>query len=189
MSQEFKNIYFADFPSDSTKKRNITLAFGSRDAQLFESVRSLSSMELRELLGHSSFLSLRAAAQRSGLNINPYCVRILRKRLSIDQTWQRPLPGLTPPQTPVIEPIQATFKGGQREPLHAWYPYLEGYSPKFVEQVIQEFAPEARAVFDPFAGTGTTPLTIARMGRRAMYCELNPLLQYLTEVKLGFGAR
>jgi tRNA G10 N-methylase Trm11 len=184
MSQEFKNIYFADFPSDSAKKRNVTLAFGRKDAELFNNIKSLSSMELRELLGHSSFSTLRAAAQRSGLNINPFCLRVLRRRFDAAKSSQASLPGLAALQTPVIEPIQATFKGGQKEPLHGWYPYVEGYSPKFVEQVIQEFAPEAQTVLDPFAGTGTTPLTVARRGRAASYCELNPLLQYLIEAKL-----
>ena len=86
---------------------------------------------------------------------------------------------------PLIEPIQATFRGGQKEPLHEWFPYLEGYSPRFVEQVIEEFAPDAAVILDPFAGTGTTALTSARLGRRALYCELNPLLQYLIEVKVA----
>nr|MBA3442010.1 hypothetical protein [Pyrinomonadaceae bacterium] len=67
--------------------------------------------------------------------------------------------------------------------LHDWYPYLEGYSPQFVEQVLQEFAPQATRVLDPFAGSGTTPLTVAGLGRKAFYCELNPLLQYLVEGK------
>jgi DNA modification methylase len=184
MSQNFKNIYFADFPADSCRKKNITLAFGHHDTDLFESIRPLSSMEVRELLGHSSYLSLRVAANREGININPYCVRILRKRFADAKGPQPLLPLLAPVTRPLIDPIQATFKGGQKEPLHNWYPYLEGYSPKFVEQIIQEFAPQASVVLDPFAGTGTTALTVARMGRQALYCELNPLLQYLIETKV-----
>jgi len=184
MSQNFKNIYFADFPADSSKKKNITLAFGHKDSDLFENLRSLSSMEVRELLGHSSFMSLRAAAQHQGVNVNPYCLRILRRRLN-QATAQPSLPWLTSATKPIIEPIQGTFKGGQKEPLHNWYPYLEGYSPKFVEQVINEFAPQASLILDPFAGTGTTPLTVARLGRRALYCELNPLLQYLIDAKVN----
>ena len=86
---------------------------------------------------------------------------------------------------PLIEPIHATFRGGQKEPLHDWFPYLEGYSPRFVEQVIEEFAPDATVILDPFAGTGTTALTSAKLGRTALYCELNPLLQYLIEAKVA----
>ncbi|MDI6774551.1 MAG: DNA methyltransferase [Verrucomicrobiota bacterium] len=67
--------------------------------------------------------------------------------------------------------------------MHEWYPFLEGYSPKFVESVLRQFAPTASAVIDPFAGVGTTPITAARMGLKSYYCELNPLLQYLIETK------
>ncbi len=69
------------------------------------------------------------------------------------------------------------------EPLHGWYPYLEGYSPDFVADALRTFAPDARRVLDPFAGTGTTPLTAASLGCQAYYCELNPLLQFLVEAK------
>jgi DNA modification methylase len=83
-----------------------------------------------------------------------------------------------------IDPIQATFRGGKGEPLHRWYPYLEGYSPEFVQTVLSTYAPRAEHVHDPFAGTGTTPLTVARHGRFASYCELNPLLQHLIAAKV-----
>ena len=69
------------------------------------------------------------------------------------------------------------------EPLHDWYPYLEGYSPDFVNSVLDTFAPNARRVIDPFAGTGTTPLSVAKRGGLGLYCELNPLLQFLVETK------
>ena len=93
-----------------------------------------------------------------------------------------PAPELT------ISPIQATCRGGATEPPHGWYPYLESYSPAFVKELLTEFVPKARHVLDPFAGTGTTPLAVASMGRPAYYCELNPLLQFLTETKAAFLA-
>jgi DNA modification methylase len=68
--------------------------------------------------------------------------------------------------------------------LHEWFPYIEGYSPQFVEQVLREFCPEATRVLDPFGGLGTTPLTAARLGCDAFYCELNPLLQFITTTKV-----
>ena len=82
-----------------------------------------------------------------------------------------------------LSPIQATYRGGIAEPLHGWYPYLEGYSPAFVAGALRAFAPSARRVLDPFAGAGTTPMTVASLGCRAYYCELNPLLQFLVETK------
>lgn len=186
MAQEFKNIYFSDFPADSAKKKNLTLAFGGKDAELFRTIRTLSSHEFRELIGHPSFHSLQTAAVKGGLGINTYCLRLLRKRL-LSGDSENPQYALTwtgVEAKPEIEPIQATFRGGQKEPLHDWYPYLEGYSPRFVEQILEEFVPNATMVLDPFAGTGTTALTASKMGRRAFFCELNPLLQYLIEAKV-----
>lgn len=185
MGQRFKNVYFADFPGDSARERNLTLAFGEKDAALYEVIKSLSSHEIREHLGHASHRSLLEGAARENLPLNTYCLRVLR-----DSKVLRPVaqnlelfPGSGTPMGPLIDPIQATFRGGQAEPLHDWYPYLEGYSPRFVEQVLQEFAPRCERVLDPFAGAGTTPLTAAKLGREAFFCELNPLLQFLVEVK------
>ena len=80
-------------------------------------------------------------------------------------------------------PTLATYRGGASEPMHGWYPYLEGYSPALVADALRAFAPAARRVLDPFAGTGTTPLTATSLGLHAYYCELNPLLQFLIETK------
>jgi len=185
MAQRFKNVYFADSPGESAQERNLTLAFGDKDAALYETVRVLSSHEIRERLGHSSHVALRQAAEAARLPLNTYCLSRLREF----QGQSAPggddgfLPQLRGFSRPLIDPIQATFRGGQAEPLHRWYPYLEGYSPRFVEQVLYEFAPHAARVLDPFAGTGTTPLTAARLGREAFFCEINPLLQFLIEVK------
>src|ERR1041385_3404802 len=185
MSQEFKSIYFADFPGSSAKQKSLTLAFSSRDADLYRAIKPLSSHEVRELLGHASFDSLHNAATTSGLNINPYCLSLLRSHLARNNDNQRALPFMPETSRPLIEPIQATFRGGQKEPLHEWFPYLEGYSPRFVERGIEEVAPDATVILDPFAGTGTTALTSAKLGRTALYCELNPLLQYLIELKVA----
>lgn len=185
MSQSFKNIYFADHPGESARERNLTLAFGDKDASAYQAVKTLSSHEIRERLGHSSYRSLLDAARGENLPINTYCLKRLRGlgHQAPDRDSADLFPHMQAVSGPRIDPIQATFRGGQAEPLHGWYPYLEGYSPRFVEQVLQEFAPRATRILDPFAGTGTTPLTASRLGQEAFFCELNPLLQYLIEVK------
>lgn len=184
MSQSFKTIYFSDFPAESSNKKNLTLAFSNKDAEVYETFKTLSSQELREVLGHPTFGSLQQAADKEGIAVNTYCLRLLRMATVAGYPRIQPKPpNLTARPLPLFEPIQTTFRGGQTEPLHDWFPYLEGYSPQFVEQVIHEFAPNAASILDPFAGGGTTPLTVAGLGRQAYYCELNPLLQYLIEVK------
>jgi len=82
-----------------------------------------------------------------------------------------------------IRTLDATSKGGTREPMHSWYPLIEGYSPGFVRAILNHFAPSSRRILDPFSGTGTTALEALRMGKEAFYCEVNPVLQFLTEAK------
>ena len=189
MPQGFKSVYFPDHPGNTAKKRNVKLAFGESDHDLFATVKPLTGQELRELIGHSSYGNLQRAAAGQGLALNTFCVRVLRQRIGLRGFVhkQESLPGLKIDLALPIDPIQATFRGGRAEPLHGWYPFLEGYSPEFVACVVREFAPDAEHVFDPFSGTGTTPLTVAAMGRLASYCEINPLLQFLTVGKALAG--
>ena len=185
LRQHYKNIYFKDCPKAGSGRSSLTLAFGKNDYALHEAVRHLSSDAVRNALGHQSFAALKEQAQVEGKSVNALCLSILRSHLSpgrgSSQGW---LPGLRPEDPFEIDPIQATFKGGRHEPLHTWYPWLEGYSPAFVESVIKRHCPNATSFFDPFSGTGTTPLTAARLGRKAYFSELNPLLQFLTEAKI-----
>jgi len=180
MKQRFKSVYYSDYDQSGGSGRCLTLAFGGNDGDLYEWARGLSSYELRELLGYQTFAELRRAAGTAALPVNSFCLRKLQERRG-DRTGepgQLYLPGV------YLDPIHATFRGGETEPLHNWYPLPEGYSPGFVRQIINEFAPSASRVFDPFAGTGTTPLTAARMSLDSFYCEVNPLFQHIVKVKV-----
>ncbi|MBM4044252.1 MAG: hypothetical protein FJ279_03995 [Planctomycetes bacterium] len=181
MKQRFKSVYYSDYSDAGGKGPCLTLAFGKRDQDVYERIRSLSSLEVREALGAGSFREVKRAAEAERLSVNTYCLRKLRSGIEsqVREPGQLYLTGV------YVDPIHATFRGGEAEPLHMWYPFLEGYSPKFVEHIIQEFAPSAERVFDPFAGTGTTPLTAARMGLTSFYCELNPLFQHIIRVKVA----
>jgi hypothetical protein len=77
-----------------------------------------------------------------------------------------------------------TYKGGTREPMHQWYPLLEGYSSGFVRAVLDRFAPSSQCVLDPFCGTGTTVLECSKIGKASYYCEVNPALQLLIQAKI-----
>ncbi len=180
MKQRFKAVYFSDYPSEDSKQKAITLAFGRNDSAIFESVKNHSSADIRGFLGHDSYNSLQLAADQEGLSIGTYCLRTLRLK------GRDPNPSFSDEliASNGFSAIHATFRGGTDEPFHDWYPYLEGYSPSFVIEVLNQFAPKAQCVFDPFAGTGTTPLTAAQMGLRSYYSELNPVLQYLIDSKV-----
>ena len=58
-----------------------------------------------------------------------------------------------------LDPLDATFRDSSAAPLHSWFPYLEGYSPRFVERIRHEYLGEAKRIIEPFGGTGTTANT------------------------------
>lgn len=155
------------------------MAFGDKDRDLHRRLQPLSSLDLRGLLGCQTFRELKAAADTERLSVNAYCLRKLHMELgpTVEEPGQMYLTEL------YVDPLHATFRGGHEEPMHEWYPLPEGYSPAFVRKILEEFAPGALRVFDPFAGTGTTPLTAAQMGLDSFYCEINPLFQHLIKVK------
>jgi hypothetical protein len=183
MAQWFKSIYFSDHPGQTARQRNLKLAFGPSDEPLYRAMRGVSSQQIRDAIGIGSFEELQQAASASSESVNAYC--LARLRTSIFHRERRAGHARAAGHaSPILDPLQATFRGGKDEPLHNWYPYLEGYSPEFVQRLLDGFAPAAIHIFDPFAGTGTTPLTAARLNRQASYCELNPLLQFLIRAKV-----
>ena len=185
MGQSYKNVYFKDCPKVASGRSSLTLAFGGRDQDIFEAVRHLSSDTLRNALGNQSFFTLRERAQEQEKSLNAFCLSILRRHLN-DSTHSMVayLPGFEATNPIALDPIQATFSGGRHEPLHDWYPYLEGYSPAFVETVMGNYCATAIKIYDPFGGTGTTPLTASRLGRKAYFSEINPILQFLIASKV-----
>lgn len=183
--QTYKNIYFFDCPGKSSGRASLTLAFGVDDQHVYEVVRHVSSETMRRALGYQSYEVLRQAAVAEKSSINAYCLAVLRQRVNLSLEAKGSfLPGFEGDGLSALDPIQATFNGGRHEPLHEWYPYLEGYSPAFVESIFGQYCPDARSVLDPFGGGGTTPLTAAKLGLSAFYAEVNPLMQFLTESKI-----
>lgn len=183
--QTFKAIYFPDYKTINSNAKGFVLAFGRKNKDLYQTVAPLTSHEVRELLGTSSFIELEKNAGKEGLPVSTYCVWRLRK--AVEQSTQN-LSIFVNKSRREIKPIYVTFKGGKQNPLHSWYSYLEGYSPEFVEYILDNYTQNARAVYDPFAGTGVTPLVAAKRGLPAFYSEVNPLLQFLVRTKVSAAA-
>jgi hypothetical protein len=80
------------------------------------------------------------------------------------------------------------FGRNRRRPVHRWLPFVEGYSSALVDQAL-EAAPAGAFVFDPFAGSGTTPLRAVELGYDAAYTEVNPYLAWATDVKVNQSRR
>lgn len=180
--QDYKSIYFPDAPGTSSREKNVTVAFGARDTKLGEFSRALTSDELRGLIGHQSWSSVKKASDKKGIGVSSY----IKSKLRSAYTVREDIKPYFVQQSKLfggIDPISATFRGGHHEPLHSWFPYLEGYSPDFVRQALLRFTPNAKSVLDPFGGTGTTVIASAQAGLQSFYCEINPLLNLVIEAK------
>jgi len=186
MRQNYKAVYFADFPADNASQKSITLAFGQKVFALYEEIKDFSSAEIRQLLGTDSYLELVHTAHLEELPINTYCLRTIKQSLNNIRKRQAQLglPGMVS-QEQLFDPVTVTFKGGAKEPFIRWYPYLEGYSPQFVRTIIERYAPDTKRILDPFAGTATTAFTASQLNKHAFFCEINPVLQFISLTKIA----
>ncbi len=185
MTQHYKAVYFSDFAADTAKQKSLTLAFGTKTKELYEDVRDLSRAELRKLLGTDRYENITTSAQNEDLPLNTYCLRQLKQSLQQvkEHQLQLSLAGMDN-QPPLFDPVTVTFKGGAREPFVRWYPYLQGYSPQFVEAILDKYAPNSKCILDPFSGTGTTIFTASQLNKKSYFCEINPVLQFITLTKI-----
>jgi DNA modification methylase len=84
-----------------------------------------------------------------------------------------------------IAPLDATFRDSSRAPMHSWFPYLEGYSPRFVERVMHEYLDKSKRIIEPFAGSGTTPIVLGQAGIECAYSEANPAMAFIVQTKVS----
>ena len=126
--------------------------------------------------------SLAALAETNSRSINRTCIDLLRNALIAGAPSR--ISETKAPYNVFSDPLIATYRGGNGELFPNWYPFLEGFSTRFVSAVLDTYAPRAKRVLDPFGGTGTTPLTVAKSGGTGLYCELNGALQFVTQVKV-----
>lgn len=80
------------------------------------------------------------------------------------------------------------FDDNRSRPIHRWYPFVEGYSDELVADTLE--AAEAGAsvgLLDPFGGSGTTALAASLRGHDTMFCEVNPYLAWVADVKVNIA--
>jgi len=75
-----------------------------------------------------------------------------------------------------------TYKFNSKTGRHGWLRLTPAYSLKIVEELIVGHS-EARRVFDPFCGTGTTALSAAYHGHEGVTTDINPFLVWFAQAK------
>lgn len=76
------------------------------------------------------------------------------------------------------------FNKNKAEPIHRWYPFVEGYSKEFIQSIINEQSIDTGVCVEPFSGSGTTALELQNMGIKCISFEINPFMYLLAKVKL-----
>ncbi len=171
-AQLHKAIYFDDYQSENGKAKSFALAFTEDEAELFKKVGQLSSYAIKKILKCDTYSVLKKKADRDGRSVNQYAKRIIAKHINkVD--------------VPSFQTKDVTFGNSKDVPFQRWYPYIEGYSPSFVDALIDKYCPNAKLIYEPFAGTGTTIFSADRKGIPTLYSEVNPLLQVLIDTKIS----
>jgi hypothetical protein len=92
--------------------------------------------------------------------------------------------GARPPAAAVSTEALGVFAPNKAAPVHRWVSFTEGFSARLVFEELHD-APAGTYVFDPFGGTGTTPVLAAQLGLRAGFAEVNPYLREAAETKIA----
>jgi tRNA G10 N-methylase Trm11 len=176
MSQLAKTVYFPDYPKSATGRSGLTVPFPDALSKAYDEVEHLSSYSIRALIGYDSFSKLEQDAQDAQASTATFLRDILVNNINFTRSAE---------DRDYRVSLQSTFQGGKGSPLHDWYPYLEGYSPDFVNAIINKYAPDASRILDPFCGSGTTAITSSVRGLTGLYAEVNPVCRFIIDSKFA----
>lgn len=88
------------------------------------------------------------------------------------------------PERALKQRADYTHKFNTKTGRHGWLRLTPAYSLKIVEELVVH-REEARRVFDPFCGTGTTALGAAYHGHEGVTTDINPFLVWFASAKLA----
>lgn len=76
------------------------------------------------------------------------------------------------------------FDKNKNVPVHRWYPFVEGYSKEFIDDILSELTFTPHCVLEPFCGSGTTPVELQLRGIKCHSFEVSPFMYLLATTKM-----
>lgn len=76
------------------------------------------------------------------------------------------------------------FDKNKNVPVHRWYPFVEGYSKEFIDDILSELTFTPQCVLEPFCGSGTTPVELQLKGIKCHSFEVSPFMYLLATTKM-----
>src|SRR3954454_21884964 len=73
--------------------------------------------------------------------------------------------------------------------IHDWYRFVLGYPAHLVSLYLERFGaePGKHIIFDPFCGTGTTPIEAKKRGFETVSFDANPMAVFASKVKTNWS--
>jgi DNA modification methylase len=191
MAQLFKTISFPREYSETQKTEILRLAFNEdTDLELYNHIKNLKSSDIRTLLPNISYKKLIEQSTIERRSLNQFCIFLLSKKIEeIKKSYGKEIsiPSILSKNLihANINKNSATFHDNKINQIHRWYPYIEGFSCTFVEEIINNLPYKPSFIYDPFSGTGTTQLVASHKNIPSAYSEINPFMNFIIEFKIN----
>jgi DNA modification methylase len=185
--------------------------------QFLAYIQTLSSKDFRQAIGDPFLEDLESQSQEAQKSLGAICLDLLLENFGKFSSPQTPHNGhlrqlevpsqatdnrpqqlellsITPVHMQAIPPeevegdLGVTFRHSRQQPVHRWYPYVEGFSATYVRDALLRSSTLPRTVYDPFGGSGTTQFVASCLGIKSFYSEINPFMAFIAEVKVRSAA-
>lgn len=183
----YKTVSFPKHESGTGTIERLRLVINNKEGDFAQWLSNLPSKEIRGML-NLSYAELKQRSTVEGAAISHIAMEPLKLAYSIQlgSVSTHALDGqeqlaLFPSSQPLGR--HGTFSPNHIESIHRWYPYIEGFSSTFVQNIINRWGKNASSIYDPFAGTGTTMTVGALLGLKSLYSEINPFMRLVIEGK------
>ncbi len=164
------SIHFSAENEPDGKRKVLRLQLGKKHKDLERVIKNTSSEDLRRIITFTNYQHLKNEASNQRISLNALAIKLIREQISNQECR-------------LFDGLEGTYRGNTSDFFHHLFPYLEAFSPKFVSGIHTTYAPNAKTLLDPFGGLGTAPFQFCMEGNKAYYCEINPLMQHIAQLK------